>query len=166
MSEKVFLATANKLPNNIISALISRNFKPLETGELVLLARAISDDIPLDKNLCAKDIVLAYKYSILNIIHFINQYTFITEDQEKMLFDIIEGFIAWRLNVAYGPKEILFTSNDNFVIDEMSLITRFVDSNLLCSVGFIYNNAQFTYRLFKDIVKQFTLTDEEEKLDE
>lgn len=144
----------SNISDDIKHQFLLRNSEPLNDGEIVLLARAISDYIPVSCDMQAKDLVLLYKYSIEEILNFISQFSFITDEQRKVIYSAIEGFLSWRISLIYNPKDILFLSGENYLVDEMSLITQYVDAGLLCSVCNIYSKANYTYLLFKKLAKE------------
>ncbi|EKD89608.1 MAG: hypothetical protein ACD_33C00034G0005 [uncultured bacterium] len=132
------------------------NQKPLSKGELTLLAKAISDELPCPAadtdNM--KIYVLKFKIYILNIIDNINVHTYINEEQTNELITTVEEFLLWRYSIAHNPPFILFINGVDSVVSELSLLPRYVDTAKLCTIGDVYNNANFLYQLFRELAIQ------------
>lgn len=134
---------------------MSFNQKTLENGELFLLAKAISDEMPLmeEKFESVRLFTLRYKKFIENIIYKLNEYTYITEEQQNIILELIDSLCLWRYMIAYEPPMILFRSDKDVVIDDISCLPRYIDINYMCAVGDIIEKANFIYSIFRELAK-------------
>jgi hypothetical protein len=142
------------LPSHLCVKLDQFNQRPLHKGELFLLAKAIADALPLMSagEESATLFVITHKYFINNIIHKITMYTYLSDEDIKSIFDIVEGLTLWRSVVAHTPPTPMFKNEKNNVIDDLSYLPRYIDVTYMCAVEDILSKANYTYSLFKEIV--------------
>lgn len=135
--------------NNKLSVLAQR---PLEKGELFLLAKAISDELPLPPADCDSVNIYTLKFRrfIECIIYGINEFSYINEDQQKTLLKLVNDLMLWRFNTAYNPPVILFTGDNNTVIDDISSLPRYIDCVYMCAVADIIDRANWAYNTFRE----------------
>lgn len=143
------------LPEKLSNSLMSFNQKPLSNGEIFLLAKAIADEIPLmdEKFENVRLFTLRHKNFIENVIYKINEYTYTTGDQQRIILELIDNLCLWRYMIASEPPVILFRNDQNTVIDDISCLPRYIDINYLCSVGDIVDEATFIYTTFRELAK-------------
>ena len=143
------------LPEKLNNNLMSFNQKPLGNGEIFLLAKAIADELPLmdEKFENVRLFTLRHKNFIENVIYKINEYTYITEDQRRIILELIDNLCLWRYMIASEPPVILFRNDQNTVIDDISCLPRYIDINYLCSVGDIVDKATFIYTTYRELAK-------------
>lgn len=139
--------------------LLKLNQRKLEKGEIFLLAKAISDEIPLapqdtdNINLY----ILTHRSTIDSIIYEFSCYSYLEEETIKTIYKLISELSLWRLNIAHNPPTILFRCGENAVIDDISCLPRYVDLTYMSSVADIVDNANYMYSLFRDFVKEILL---------
>lgn len=143
------------LPEKLNNNLMSFNQKPLGNGEIFLLAKAIADELPLmdEKFENVRLFTLRHKNFIENVIYKINEYTYTTGDQQRIILELIDNLCLWRYMIASEPPVILFRNDQNTVIDDISCLPRYIDINYLCSVGDIVDEATFIYTTFRELAK-------------
>ena len=129
------------------------NQRKLQKGELVLLAKAIADTIPLapisTENI--RQYTLTERSYVNMIIYTLNEHTYIDDDAREQLLKHIDEFSLWRMNIAYNPPKVLFMGNTNTVIDDMSCLNRYVDTASLCSVADMVERANAAYCMFVEL---------------
>ena len=112
----------HSLSPDLANRLSQLNQKPLVSGELFLLAKAIADVLPLPSsnvdNVALHN--LSNKGYILSVVYNLNLFTYLNADDTAKLIDTINRLTAWRLTVAYAPMDVIFTGDSNTIIDELS----------------------------------------------
>lgn len=139
--------------------LLNRNHRPFTKGELVVLAKLLSDKIRLVElpEFDVKQYILLYKSSIVNFVYALNNYTYVTPEQVTKLLSLIENFVNWRYNIAFKPSNPLWNRGPNYTIDETSLLPKYVDINDICEIGDT-PAAGYLYAIFSDMVKDNPIT--------
>lgn len=142
------------MQNKIIKELHRFNQRKLHKGELVLLAFAVANSLPLmeAEGTDAKGFVLGHGVLIERVVFRLNEFAHIDSDQRRELMDIVARFVLWRKAVAYGFKP-LFNGEQDMVIDNLSGITKFVDMSTMCPITDHLDNANWLSCVFYDLVK-------------
>lgn len=146
-----------QLPEPMMTRLIKLNQKLLNKGELFLLAKAISDVLPLApidlENIKIHN--LSHREMINRVLYTISDYSYLDNAAFETLYRLIDELSLWRFNVAYQPPMITFSGSPEQVVDELSAMTRYIDSTFLAAVSDIATNATYMYRLFREIADEF-----------
>lgn len=146
----------NVFSKELSSKLLTLQQRKLTNGELFLLAKAIADSLPLPP--IDVDSISLYTISkrskINDIIYSLQEYTYLNDEEIKVIYRLIDELTLWRYNIAYSPPNIVFRTNSNLVIDDISCLPRYIDMTYLCAVADIVDNANWMYNLFKDVVKE------------
>lgn len=144
------------ISQQIKTELLKLNQRKLERGEIFLLAKAISDEIPLapqdTENINLY--ILTHKSTIDSILYEFNYYTYLEDETIKIIYKLISELSLWRLNIAYNPPFILFKCDENAVIDDISCLPRYIDLAYMTSVADIVDNANYIYSLFRNFAKE------------
>lgn len=131
------------------------NQRAFTKGEVFLLAKAISETLPLmpkeEDNV--KLFILNNKGLIDEITWTISNYSYISDEKRKLIEKLICDLTLWRYNVAYGKGSMLFRDDPNSVIDDISLLPNYVDTTYMCSVADIISTANYMSSMFSDFVK-------------
>lgn len=128
--------------------------RKLQTGERVLLAKVICDNIELP----SKDVdsiggyVITQSRFIDSVIYRVSDYSYIDAKEATQIKELVKHFMQWRFDIAYGRVDLLFVSGAENVVDELSGIKNYVDLAAMCAIGDIYNNTNHMYCMFKDFV--------------
>lgn len=143
-----------KLDEYTIKELSKFNQRQLKDGEVVLLAKCIAFALPLNPEgmTSIKMYVLTHKSRIYGVTDCIQQYAYLSEEQEKSLYEYVGQFLLWRYHIANGSQFISFTSGPEGVIDDITGILEYVGSGTLCSLTDISNHITATHTMFNSIV--------------
>ncbi len=140
--------------------LLKFNQRTLERGDTFLLAKAIADELPLmapdEEN--ARLFVLNHKRFIDEVLYSICDFTYLGESERDDVCKLIGELSLWRAAVAYNPPSVLFRGDANAVIDDMSLLPRFIDNSYMCAVSDIVTKANYLYDLFRQYAKEIKLS--------
>lgn len=146
----------NVFSKELSSKLLTLQQRKLTNGELFLLAKAIADSLPLPY--IDVDSISLYTISkrskINDIIYSLQEYTYLNDEEIKVIYRLIDELTLWRYNIAYNPPNIVFRNDVNLFIDDISCLPRYIDMTYLCAVADIIDNANWIYNLFKDVVKE------------
>lgn len=144
-----------KVSAEIKSKLLKLNQRLLTKGELFLLAKVISDSIPLAQadNNNVKLFTLQYKYNISNALYYISDYTYLDTDNLALVYKLIDDIYLWRFTTAYTPATPFFNSQGGTVIDDLSCLTKFIDVTYMCAINDIIQDANYMFTLFKELIK-------------
>ena len=128
--------------------------RKLSKGELVLLSFAIANRLPLLEEGRESVGVEMVKHLRLieRVVYTLQEYAGFEGDGVETVKTQVSRFLMWRTEVAKGGMSILFSGEHNTVIDDMSGMLRFLDVNVLCSVGDIATKANWLNRVFSDLV--------------
>lgn len=138
----------------LLNQLSSYNFKQLEKGEKVLLAKAIADTLPLSSG-SADDVnayMLTHKTRVFSVLDAISHYLYI--DDKELMYTLVKDFMQWRFRIAFNPPIVTFNSGTDCVIDDMSCLAKFVDKSAICDILNVHSNATFLYSIFRSISAQ------------
>lgn len=146
----------HKLSQNLTNKLNTLNQRPLQKGEIFLLAKAISDNLPLmppqEENV--RLFILSHKRFIDEVIYTLNMYTYLDNSKVEVLEKLICELTLWRASVAHKPIIPIFSDCPTSVIDDISNLLRFVDKIYMCAVGDIIENANYMTDLFYSLVSE------------
>lgn len=142
-----------RLPEQLVNKLLLLNQRELYKAELILLAKVISDKLPLPSIGVDSVVInnLKYRSYINEVLYAINDYSYLSEESRNYVYDLINRFTHWRYKVAYGSDVPYFSGDDSTVIDELTGICSSIDRHELCRVVEILSDANYTYRLYYDI---------------
>jgi len=140
-----------KLPVKLFNSLTAFNSRALVHGEVFLLSKAIADTLPLPE--AGMDNIVMHNLRHKNYINMIidELYNFCNISNTEDVYRLVNELSLWRYNIAYSPPSIFFKGDVNYIIDEMTCITRYVDMSDLCSVADIVSNANHLYSTFKEL---------------
>jgi hypothetical protein len=135
----------------LLSQLSSYNFKKLEKGEKVLLAKAISDTLPLcsEETADVNTYMLTHKNRIFTILDAISHFLYI-EDKELM-YSLVKDFMQWRHRIAFNPPIVTFNSGTDGIVDDLSSLGKFVDKSAMSDILNVHNNATYLYGVFRNV---------------
>lgn len=142
-----------KLDQSTINNLLSLKQSKLNKGQLFLLAKAISDTIPLPP----ADIdsislyTLTHRNNINHAIDRLSEYTYIDSDVRANIYSLINSIMLWRFNVAYTGLTLFVGDNAAAVTEDISGLLRYVDGVYLLAVGDILPTANWLYATFKEL---------------
>jgi hypothetical protein len=137
------------------SELTKLNQRKLTKGELFLFSFAIASylELPPKDIDSIKQYTISKKIDINNVIYELNDYSYLTDEDIDEIYLNITNILTWRHTVAYVPTIPLFT-DENEVIDDLSLITRYVDQGTLCSLKDISSTINHMTSLFFSLTEQ------------
>jgi len=139
----------NELLNNCISKL---NGTVLQKGEIVLLAKAICDNIPLPSKDISEDIdmyMITNKLKIMEILDVISTRIYISN--KEFIYSLVKRLMAWRISVAYSSTLVLFNLGNTAIAEDFTSLSRYLDVTELSSISDIYSNASYMYSIFNSI---------------
>lgn len=136
------------------SELSSLNHRPFNKGELVLLAKVLSDKLPLypDSDRAYKAHILTHKSKILTMLDNFYSYTCFSENDLDYLFMVILQFTAWRNAVANGGYYMMFSGDHNTLIDDLTGMPKFVDCAVISELNDVLAKANPWAMLMKELV--------------
>ena len=128
--------------------------KTLSKGEIFLLAKALSDAIPLPQEVCENIRLhtLSHRGKIDQVIYAFEGYAYIPSDQYDTIYRLIDEMVSWRYAVATGKSICLFTGDPQSVVDDMTGFLRYVNMSDVCTVSDMAGSANYVYTMFKDVV--------------
>lgn len=128
--------------------------RKLNKGELVLLAYAIANRLPLltDRTSSIGVEMVKHLPLIERVVYTLQEHAGFEGDGVETIKSLVGRFLMWRTEVATGGMLILFSGEHNTVIDDMSGLLRFVDVSVLCSVGDVAVKANWLTKTFSDLV--------------
>jgi hypothetical protein len=133
--------------------LIQRNLKQYDRDtELTFLAYAMAMKLPCPDTSDVHGLVISYSENIEMAIGVFKEYGHIDYEDEKYMKELMEKFLSWRYAVASGDVIPSFIKGRDFFVDELSLITRYVDSGTLCMMSDNYVNATYLITLFCEVL--------------
>lgn len=135
----------------LLSDLSKYNFKKLENGEKVLLAKAISDTLalPSEKLEDLNIYMLTQKTKIISILDAISHSLYI--DDKEVMYRLVKDFMYWRYRIAFNPPIVTFNSGADCIIDDLSSLPKFVDRSSMCDIANVYANSTYLYSVFRAI---------------
>jgi len=138
--------------------LIARNNKLFSDAEIVLLAKVISDRLPLPGNSTSniKQHYITLKLQVREFIFYLSNYSYISPEQENHIHKLACDFLQWRYVIATGPTAPLFLAGSNYMIDELSLMPKYVNMSEVTALCSEYGNASFIYNLFNEVYTHVT----------
>lgn len=130
--------------------------RQLKAGELFLLAKLLADKIPVivdgqlpDSLLCH---TLNFRPSVDTVIYTLNEYTHISSDKAKYVYQMVDSIWAWRHAVATGGTTMLFSGSNTTVVDDVSCILNYVSLASIAPVADIAEDANYMHMLLLDVV--------------
>lgn len=128
--------------------------RKLEQGEVVLLAYALANKIPLIPNEVESVVQYVIGYSgLIDGVRFkLIEHAHISDEQVSTLKELVGKFLLWRTSVAKGNQLVLFSGDANVVIDELTGLPRLVDIGLLCSLSEICERGNWVFSVFRKLV--------------
>lgn len=151
-------------------------FNLLKDHEIILMSKCISDKIDIlkvlsetcmdmnDKKLdmievknrvdefCNKNVSNSLRRFVFNVLasrYIITNIDKLCEDMLKL----ISSFLSWRLYVAFRPDKVIFTESKDRVVDELTMINKFLDIGYLCkSLSSYAEELPRTYYEVKNLV--------------
>jgi hypothetical protein len=145
-----------QISKDLQDKLFKFNQAKLDESQLVLLGRAIADVIPImpaDEHEL-KLYMISQKTIINEIFYSLRSYCYLDDAAQELVFSVSCQFMSWRVALAYKPPYVLFTGDNDKVIDELSLLPSFVNKNLLCSVVSGLQNANYYYSIFRQFSEE------------
>lgn len=143
------------LNNAIVVKLMRLKVVRFNKAYLTLLSKAISDEFTLpmllEWNNNLSSFIINNKYTINCVLDSINERTMIDKNDYEFVYQTVKEFLEWRLSIALGKYNPIFTKGEENAIDELTGINYYVDVSSLCSISDIYNDANYIYNLFKEI---------------
>lgn len=127
--------------------------RKLAKGEIFLLAKAITDSIPLapvDTDNIAL-FTLNHRNFINEVVFSLAAYTYLDDEAVKTIYRLIDELSLWRFNIAHNPPVVIYQGDTNTVVDDTTCIMRYVDTTFICSVADIADKANWVYSMFRDI---------------
>lgn len=145
-----------KLSPSLQSALNMLQQRKLGNGELFLLAKALSDSIPLAESDCENIALhtLNYKYFMNEVLYKVSEYSYIDEESRTVIFRLVNELSLWRFNIAYTPPSPFYRGEANTVVDDTSSLLRYVDVSYMCAVEDIVEKANWYYSTFKELAQE------------
>ena len=145
-----------KLSPSLQSALSMLQQRKLGKGELFLLAKALSDSIPLAESGCDNITLhtLNHKYFMNEVLFKVSEYSYIDEESRAVIFKLVNELSLWRFNIAYNPPSLFYRGEANTVVDDTSALLRYVDVSYMCAVGDIVEKANWYYNTFKELARE------------
>lgn len=141
--------------DSVAKWLVSQNLRRINNAEIVLLAKVLSDEMPLlDPEVDARKYLMENSALIEHALYALNEYVYILEQDRASIKDTLLGFIKWRSAVAYGQAFIIFSSDDNRSIDELSALPTYIDASKLCALNSNAKNNAYTYNILKKFVQE------------
>lgn len=128
--------------------------RKLGKGELVLLSLAIANRLPLlEEGRESVGVEMVKNLRLIErVVYTLQEHAGFEGDGVETIKTQVSRFLMWRTEVAKGGMNLLFSGEHNTVIDDMSGMLRFLDVNVLCSVGDVANKANWLNRTFSDLV--------------
>lgn len=147
------MTTFIKAKEELDKKLSSFNQRKLVQGELVLLAKCISDVLPLipPEVQTPKMFVLGHRNVLDSLFYHLREHAHLTDDQFNSIEELVIRFLIWRTSVAKGNCSLLFTGDTDLVVDELSGLPRLIDPVVMCSLGEIADKANHLLSLFKSL---------------
>ena len=146
--------STNKLPQQLQTKLLTFNQRTLNKGEVFLLAKAISDAIPIPKegdvNVSIHN--LNHRNFMLTVIGKLEGYVFVSSEVPETIYRLVNDFVSWRYAVANGICVSNFTGESNNFVDDVTGILRYVNMSDFADGCTIAENAGYTYSIFKELV--------------
>ena len=146
----------HQFSQNLTNKLNGLNQRMLQKGEIFLLAKAIADALPLmpadEDNV--RLFIINHKRFIDEVVWSLNTYSYLGDDGVATLEKLIGDLTLWRASMAYNPPAPFFRDDPNSVIDDISVLPRYVDITHMCAVGDIIGNANFMSDLFRSLVSE------------
>jgi len=138
----------------LTSELRQFSHRKLSKGELVLLSFAIANHLPLleEGRESAGVEMVKHLRLIERVVYTLQEYAGFEGDGVDTIKTQVSRFLMWRTEVAKGGMTVFFSGEHNTVIDDMSGMLRFLDVNVLCSVGDVAIKANWLNRTFSDLV--------------
>lgn len=141
--------------------LVSRGQKAFEKGELILLAKALADVLPLlemsndlkSGRSVLKEHVAKHRYFIDSALYTISCSCFLSDQAQEEVRNLTEAFVLWRHSVAYATLNPIFVARDR-VIDDLSGLPVFLDCSQLAYLSDVAGNATHMYVVFKEIATE------------
>ena len=112
------------------------NQRPLSRGELVILAKVLSERLPLiDEGTDNVELwVTSQKSAIAPVMDVLYRYTYISPEDRDFLFLTLKQFCMWRSRVATGTFSMRLSGNPETVIDDLSGLLWVVDRSAMCAI--------------------------------
>lgn len=125
----------------------------LTKGQIFLLAKALSDIIPLPPaDIDSIDIyTLSYRKTIDHALYGLSEYTYADQETKTIIYALINSIMLWRFNVAYTGITLFVGDEASDVIANVSGLTRYVDEVYLLAVGDILPTANWLFATFKEL---------------
>lgn len=150
---KLSLSTTN------MNKLLSFSQRKLNKGEIFLLAKCLSDIVPIacstEENI--RTHVLNHRSKIDNILYGLDNYIYIPTEDKEVIYKIIDGLVMWRTSLAYNPAQMVFSSDPNTVIDDVTGILRYVDASDICGLSDIADSANVITSMFREVISSLTV---------
>ena len=137
---------------DLLRKLIGFGHRPLKKGEVFILAKVISDRLPLGSGFPEniRTYTLNLRKTIDSAIYGLSDYIYLPADTVQRIYELIDNLLLWRMTVAFKPSRLVYTGDPTMVVDETSCILRFVDVSDICSVSEISETAGFIASVFQD----------------
>lgn len=143
-----------KLSPEIKSKLMRFVHRQIKPGEAFLLARLLADRIPIaTESVEPWAQTLKYRQQVDGVIYGLNEYLHISQHNISNIHRMVERLWAWRLAVATGQSNLLFSGEVNNVVDDVTGILRSVNMSDIAPVADICQDANYIYDLFRQVVQ-------------
>lgn len=149
-----------KVSTEVKSALMRFMHREIKPGEAFLLARVIADRIPVDVSFDKPwEQTLRYRSNVDTVLYCVNDYIHIPQNTFKHIYLMIERIWVWRLSVARGDSNIIFSGDQCSVVDDISGLLRSVHLSDMSPVADMVGDANYIYSLFKQVVEATWFTE-------
>lgn len=142
------------LSKELTSKLYAFQQRKLTSGETVLLAKALTDSLPLPSPEIenVKQYIISNKPTVNAVMDVLCKYIYTDTALDEHLTNLMTGFMSWRVSVAYRPSRVIFSGDSNNIVDDLTTMLRYVDCGRLATIGDNINNANHTFSVFTDVI--------------
>lgn len=142
-----------KVSPEVKSALMRFMQREIKGGEAVLLSRLIADRIPVD---CTVEQpwqqTLQFRSKVDSVIFELNEYIHIPQNTHRHIYMMIERIWHWRMCIAKGESNIIFSGTQCTVVDDFSGLLRHLNLSDISPLADMVDSANYIYHLFKQVV--------------
>lgn len=140
--------------SEVKSALMRFMQREIKAGEAVLLARLIADRIPVDMAVEEPWMqTLKYRSQVDSVLFGLNEYIHIPTNTVSHIYLMVERIWHWRMCVAKGESNVLFSGDQCSVIDDFSGLMRHLNLSDISPLADMVDSANHMYGLFKQVVE-------------
>jgi len=144
----------------LLARLRTFNHRRLSKAELLILSKVISDSISVppvnEPNMAVY--VLTHASKIESVVNILIDYIHIPREDRDVIKQRIAEFLMWRSAVAHTPGLFMFSGRSDTIIDEMGLMTKYVDMSYLCELNSILGTVNQLKEMFQMVVTETVLS--------